>query len=981
MITGFTNSLAGKAATESYFKREVSSNFIIAEVSSLYGVLNGEVTIGVVSRLGEGYKSVSLIKSENVAVLLERSKLYLGSRCGATGVGAAEGKGEGMASLVPSVTLIAVVMAGSFGNAADPILAYGAVVDVLAALGAASRLRVVNGLAERSFNSSLICTIILLLIDLTIRCCLNFDAFPGKAFRKGVGDGCRSIVCIPDAYNDRKAANIAVEHALAARGIASKREVAGRSNAFVIGGIIVAVFVVVDLHAVKGMHSLFAFNNNGYRIAILRGIAIGGSCGLIAAGNGGAENLYLIFRNVIYGVSTYSIALFALNNVVPSFISRILSKGCLPIMAGSLGGFGLNLVANGADIYPCTIGSAIAFNYVNVVYVSGICKSCLSSLNRSNLYYVGLVFSDFGLGVRIYHLKNDRLTALGAVEHAVNIALNTAVGNGVTGDLDFGIVNYAVNLAVIHGAIGLVNVEGFGYGFNYGNGLAVNGAGVGFGTFFLAGSFNRGYGVVFKSSGFLFAAYRAGLGNYENFLATIGAFLCLVGPGVRGNGKSYGYNLTANGAVVNFVAGMCAFFTSFLRAASCCIGVNIVAVCFQSSCSLRIRRIRIGNGNNFCICGLGVVNANIDNDYPAAVVAGEYRIHAFGGAVYNAVAVTGDLHALGKGIGTAVRKNLGGIDRFAVELMLAAGKDAVEFNGKAGLFVNISEVSIHICGAVYFIFGYFVCILGKVFLGKLRKGNVERSAATVAECSCTTIFLLGRFLFQSDLVNVVALRSKLFEANEAAAIFARIYGPAAFADGAILISYLEALFGIVMLVGCRGDVGLNAALLAAVYASINGVALAHAGRRNNGGLVEVSTACYVYDLCITAVFAYAEYFAAHIAGPVSNMRKNSILHVCVLARVIFTIAKREGFRLAVAVSNGDGATIVADIEANDRYGSFGAAANGAEVFFGAIGIVNDEFTVYYLHALNSPAGATSKAESKSYSAAYDAQQHKQLNKH
>lgn len=979
MITGFTNSLAGKAATESYFKREVSSNFIIAEVSSLYGVLNGEVTIGVVSRLGEGYKSVSLIKSENVAVLLERSKLYLGSRCGAAGVGAAEGKGEGKASLVPSVTLIAVVMAGSFGNAADPILAYGAVVDVLAALGAASRLRVVNGLAERSFNSSLICTIILLLIDLTIRCCLNFDAFPGKAFRKGVGDGCRSIVCIPDAYNDRKAANIAVEHALASRGIASKREVAGRSNAFVLGRIIEDCGVVIDLVAVKGMHSLFAFNDNGYRIALFRGIAIGGSCGLFAAGNGGADNLYLIFRNVIYGVTAYSIAIFvyALNNIVPSFIC-ILSKGCLPIMAGSLGGFGLNLVANGADIYPCTIGSAIAFNYVNVVYVSGICKSCLSSLNRSNLYYVGLVFSDFGLGVRISHLKNDGLAALGAVEYALNIAIFAAVGNGVTGDLDLGIVNYAVNPAVIHGAIGLVNVEGFGYGFNYGNGLAVNGAGVGFGTFFLAGSFNRGYGVVFKSSGFLFAAYRAGLGNYENFLATIGAFLCLIGPGVRGNGKSYGYNLTANGAVVNFVAGMCAFFTSFLRAASCCIGVNIVAVCF--SIVFPISR-STGCSYNGCICGLGVVNANIDNDYPAAVVAGEYCIHAIGGAVYNAVAVTGDLHALGKGIGTAVRKNLGGIDRFAVELMLAAGKDAVEFNGKAGLFVNISEVSIHICGAVYFIFGYFVCILGKVFLGKLRKGNVERSAATVAECSCTTILLLGRFLFQSDLVNVVALRSKLFEANEAAAIFARIYGPAAFADGAILISYLEALFSIVMLAGCRGDVGLNAALLAAVYASINGVALAHAGRRNNGGLIEVSTGCYVYDLCIAAVFAYAEYFAAHIAGPVSNMRKNSILHVCVLARVIFTIAKREGFRLAVAVSNGDGATIVADIEANDRYGSFGAAANGAEVFFGAIGIINDEFTVYYLHALNSPAGATSKAESKSYSAAYDAQQHKQLNKH
>ncbi len=166
----FTNfySRAGKTAAESYFKREVSSNFVIVEVSSLYGVLNGEVTIGVVSRLGEGYKGIILIKSENVAVLLERSKLYLGSRCGATGVGAAEGKGEGMASLVPSVTLIAVVMAGSFGNAADPFLAYGAVVDVLAALGAGSRLRIVNSLAEISFDISFIITSIVLLIDLAI---------------------------------------------------------------------------------------------------------------------------------------------------------------------------------------------------------------------------------------------------------------------------------------------------------------------------------------------------------------------------------------------------------------------------------------------------------------------------------------------------------------------------------------------------------------------------------------------------------------------------------------------------------------------------------------------------------------------------------------------------------------------------------------------------------------------------------------------
>lgn len=971
MITGFTNSLAGKAAAESYFKREVSSNFIIAEVSSLYGVLNGEVTIGVVSRLGEGYKGVSLIKSENVAVLLERSKLYLGSRCGAAGVGAAEGKGEGKASLVPSVTLIAVIMTGSLGAAADPLVAYGAVIEIPTALGAGSSFAVVYALAkagsvarEYSFYS-VTCAYII----------------PSKANTIGEfsSNGSRCSMCIPDAYNDGKAANIAVEHALAARGIASKREVAGRSDAFVLGRIIEDCGVVIDQLAVKGMHSLFAFNDNGYRIALFRGIAIGGSCGLFAAGNGGADNLYLIFRNVIYGVSTYSIALFALNNVVPSFISRILSKGCLPIMAGSLDGFFLKFAANGAVVNSCAVGIAGSVNNINLGLIFCSCSLCIR--NRIFFYFNYLTIRANGLGVRISHLKNDGLVALGAVEYALNIAIFAAVGNGVTGDLDLGIVNYAPNLAVIHGTIGCMNVEGFGYGFNYGNGLAVNGAGVGYRTFFLAGSFNPGYGVVFKSSVFDFAANGAGLSNIENFLVALGAFLCLIGPGVRGNGKSYGYNLTANGAVVNFVAGMCAFFTSFLRAASCCIGVNIVAVCFQSSCSLRIRRIRIGNGNNFCICGLGVVNANIDNDYPAAVVAGEYRIHAFGGAVYNAVAVTGDLHALGKGIGTAVRKNLGGIDRFAVELMLAAGKDAVEFNGKAGLFVNISEVSIHICGAVYFIFGYFVCILGKVFLGKHRKLNVERSAATVAECSCTTIFLLGRFLFQSDLVNVVALRSKLFEANEAAAIFARIYGPAALADGAILISYLEALFSIVMLAGCRGDVGLNAALLAAVYASINGVALAHAGRRNNGGLIEVSTGCYVYDLCIAAVFAYAEYFAAHIAGPVSNMRKNSILHVCVLARVIFTIAKREGFRLAVAVSNGDGATIVADIEANDRYGSFGAAANGAEVFFGAIGIINDEFTVYYLHALNSPAGATSKAESKSYSAAYDAQQHKQLNKH
>ena len=100
-----------------------------------------------------------------------------------------------------------------------------------------------------------------------------------------------------------------------------------------------------------------------------------------------------------------------------------------------------------------------------------------------------------------------------------------------------------------------------------------------------------------------------------------------------------------------------------------------------------------------------------------------------------------------------------------------------------------------------------------------------------------------------------------------------------------------------------------------------------------------------------------------------------------LACFVFAIADGDSFGVAVAVSDGKhaGCRVVRVILRD--YRNFGFALHVAEISGGTIAVINDKVAIgVNLHAIDRNTGTAGKAESKSNSAAYDAQQHKQLNK-
>ena len=607
------------------------------------------------------------------------------------------------------------------------------------------------------------------------------------------------------------------------------------------------------------MHRLGTFNNNSYnRTGLSACVLIGGSCRAVAVGSGLSDNPYAV-RSTFCIVSgdiilagSYVAAVSALTLVIPVIIFLIISKGIFVVMAKFVNSNGHNLIANIAEEYSCAVYSAGRSNHIYFGMIT-ICRR-LSVLNgiRLNFYYLAV---NLRLGMRIVHIENYRLTAVFASEYAVNAAVRLVAKRTlrlVTGDLDVRIIAYAVSLAIVELAVFGMNVRSCRNDLNYGEAFALICTGIGDGTFFLAGRLYFGYSVIFKIESFGCIAVLAITLYSEDRI--IGAGFRTFGSGVLPFMIGYGNNIfngiLANRAVVDLVTGRA--FTI----ARCSEGVYVAAVSFNFRIFKTLSRHVGCISFNNCISGLGVRNTDINNYRPAAIVAGKYCVNAFTGAGRSLAVVACKFHTLGKGIYTGILKNFGSVDRFAVKVMITAGKFAVEFNGKAGLFIGIGEVSVHLLGAVNIGIGYSIFILGKVRISKLRKLNYYLLAASIAECSSFSFLARAGSSLKSDLINVVALRSKLFELNITAVVGARIYYPTALAKGAAGHSYFEPVVLVVVnvLAGCRNDIGLFAGSFAAVNASLNRVALAHASRSYYGRFINMASG-NVNDLSPAAIVA------------------------------------------------------------------------------------------------------------------------------
>ena len=744
--------------------------------------------------------------------------------------------------------------------------------------------------------------------------------------------------------------------------------------------------------------------------------------------NGDTGDLYITSIVIVECAALVSADSFESISVSRIFLSEVI----LDRMAELGNGVSSRLMAICADISTETgcLASCGLYKNGRVIGVVGIkafeielcflssIVACVTTIGIGNVYNLGA-----GAG-RLFmaplHRDNNGLAAIFANESTVNGIGIRAVFTAVCSKLHIGILVYIIRgfgVVIEHIAVYGMNMIGLGGNGRYGNGCAGfilialiytgRSAGhftrIGSNTVILAANFAYDLsGAVFKHDRAVRSAVFALCGDLNLIV-----FTCNGSSGIYilmlENVGDIGHCRAANGAPVNFEA---------LFGAGSLIRVNLFGILGQTGAGLVVvgNKFNLGkagciyrnavlvdliailgpassdgieiNGAGYGIGGLGVGNANVYNNGPAAIGAGEYGIYAIIGASGSLVGVSGKFHALGKGIGSGISDNLLIVVCFAVELMQAAGKGAVELGGKAGLFIGVGEVSLHLGGAVNLFSGDGIFILAEVSRIDLRKSKFYLLAAGRAVSGSLTCIIGSGQSFNRNLVNGVTLGSELFVLNITAVVYARIYYPTALAKGAAGLSYFVAFLCKLMNAGMLNDIGLFADYSTAVNAGSRVVTINYASRSVSNHFGHMSAGSDIYDLCIAAIAAHFENLAAFVAGPTVSF-KNDKLHICVLASFVFALLNLKGFGRAVGISDSNGVAFNGNTLYHLAYircfaGLAVFALDFAEVNLGAVGIDNPKVTIPDLHVINRYTGTTGKAERKGNSAACDAQQHKQL---